>query len=133
MEILKNCSLKEYNTFDIDASANLLVKYSSEEELLTFLERYHREMSHLPLLHIGSGSNLLFLSDFSGVILFSKIIATFAPASPMPSRPQPRNGVVEKGRSTTYWKVFANACFCPFERRKLKLGIQRQCRGGCCG
>lgn len=73
MEILKNCSLKEYNTFDIDASANLLVKYSSEEELLTFLESYHREMSHLPLLHIGSGSNLLFLSDFSGVILFSKI------------------------------------------------------------
>ena len=73
MEILKNCSLKEYNTFGIDATANILVKYSSEEELLTFLEQCHSEMSHQPLLHIGGGSNLLFLSDFSGVILFSEI------------------------------------------------------------
>ena len=73
MELLKNCSLKEYNTFGIDASANLMVKYRSEEELLPFLEQYHREMSHLPLMHIGCGSNLLFLSDFPGVILFSEI------------------------------------------------------------
>ena len=73
MVIQSNCSLKEYNTFGIDATANILMKYSSEEELLTFLEQYHREMSHQPLLHIGGGSNLLFLSDFSGVILFSEI------------------------------------------------------------
>ena len=73
MVIQSNCSLKEYNTFGIDATADILMKYSSEEELLTFLEQYHREMSHQPLLHIGGGSNLLFLSDFSGVILFSEI------------------------------------------------------------
>jgi len=73
MEILKNCSLKEYNTFGIDASANLLAKYCCEEDLLAFLEQYHRETSHLPLLHIGGGSNLLFLEDFPGVILFSEI------------------------------------------------------------
>ena len=73
MVIQSNCSLKEYNSFGIDATANILMKYSSEEELLTFLEQYHREMSHHPLLHIGGGSNLLFLSDFSGVILFSEI------------------------------------------------------------
>lgn len=73
MEILKNCSLKEYNTFGLEASTNLMVKYGSEQELLAFLERYHRELSPLPLLHIGGGSNLLFLSDFPGVILFSEI------------------------------------------------------------
>ena len=73
MVIQSNCSLKEYNTFGIDATANILMKYSSKEELLTFLEQYHSEMSHQPLLHIGGGSNLLFLSDFSGVILFSEI------------------------------------------------------------
>ena len=73
MVIQSNCSLKEYNTFGIDATANILVKYSSEEELLTFLEQYHSEMSHQPLLHIGGGSNLLFLSDFPGVVLFSEI------------------------------------------------------------
>lgn len=73
MEKLRNCSLKGYNTFGIDATAHLLVKYSSEQELLAFLDEYHREKNHLPLLHIGSGSNLLFLSDFPGVILFSEI------------------------------------------------------------
>lgn len=73
MDIRKNCSLKEYNTFGIDATAHLMVKYGSEAELLTFLEQYHKEMSGLPLLHIGGGSNLLFLSDFLGIILFSEI------------------------------------------------------------
>lgn len=73
MKFYKNCSLKAYNTFGINASANLLVKYGSEDELLAFLDQYHKEMSQLPLLHIGGGSNLLFLSDFSGVILFSEI------------------------------------------------------------
>ena len=73
MEVSNNCSLKEYNTFGINASARRLVKYGSEDELLAFLEQYHKEMSCLPLLHIGGGSNLLFLSDFPGVILFSEI------------------------------------------------------------
>ena len=73
MDIRKNCSLKEYNTFGIDTAAHLMVKYGSEAELLTFLEQYHKEMSGLPLLHIGGGSNLLFLSDFPGIILFSEI------------------------------------------------------------
>ena len=73
MEILKNCSLKRYNTFGIDVSANLLVKYSNEQELLSFIELYHSEISQMPLLHIGCGSNLLFLSDFPGIILFSEI------------------------------------------------------------
>ena len=73
MEILKNCSLKRYNTFGIDVSANLLVKYSNEQELLSFIELYHSEISQMPPLHIGCGSNLLFLSDFPGIILFSEI------------------------------------------------------------
>ena len=73
MELLKNCSLKEYNTFGIEVSANLMVKYGNEQELLIFLEQYHKEMNRLPLLHIGGGSNLLFLSDFPGIILFSEI------------------------------------------------------------
>lgn len=62
---------------------------------------------------------------FGSLTLFSKIIATFAPASPTPSRPQLRNGVVEKGRSTTYWKVFANACFWPLEPRKFERASQK--------
>lgn len=73
MEVCKNSSVKEYNTFGIDATAHLMVKYSSIEELTDFLKKYRQEESHLPLLHIGGGSNLLFLSDFAGIILFSEI------------------------------------------------------------
>ena len=73
MEVCKNCSVKEYNTFGIDATAHLMVKYSSIEELTDFLKKYRQEESNLPLLHIGGGSNLLFLSDFAGIILFSEI------------------------------------------------------------
>ncbi len=73
MEVCKNCSVKEYNTFGIDATAHLMVKYSSIDELTDFLKKYRQEESHLPLLHIGGGSNLLFLSDFAGIILFSEI------------------------------------------------------------
>ena len=73
MEVCKNCSVKEYNTFGIDATAHLMVKYSSIEELTDFLKKYRQEESHLPLLHVGGGSNLLFLSDFAGIILFSEI------------------------------------------------------------
>lgn len=73
MEFSRNCSLKEYNTFGIDATAHLMMKYSSEVELTDFLMKYRQEESHLPLLHIGGGSNLLFLSNFAGIILFSEI------------------------------------------------------------
>lgn len=73
MEFSRNCSLKEYNTFGIDATTHLMMKYSSEVELTDFLMKYRQEESHLPLLHIGGGSNLLFLSDFAGIILFSEI------------------------------------------------------------
>ena len=73
MEVCKNCSVKEYNTFGIDATAHLMVKYSSIDELTDFLKKYRQEESHLPLLHVGGGSNLLFLSDFAGIILFSEI------------------------------------------------------------
>lgn len=73
MEVCKNCSVKEFNTFGIDATAHLMVKYSSIDELTDFLKKYRQEESHLPLLHIGGGSNLLFLSDFAGIILFSDI------------------------------------------------------------
>jgi UDP-N-acetylmuramate dehydrogenase len=47
------------------------MEYENETELTTILSNeYFRE---LPLLHIGRGSNLLFLNDFNGIILHSAI------------------------------------------------------------
>lgn len=73
MTDLENCSLREYNTFGIDVRTRELVKYSSVSELQSFLDQYHHSAVPAPLLHIGGGSNLLFLSDFPGIILFSQI------------------------------------------------------------
>lgn len=60
----------KYNTFGMDVKASRFVEYSSVDELKTFLAS--RDVA-LPLLHIGGGSNLLFLSDFKGTILHSAI------------------------------------------------------------
>jgi UDP-N-acetylmuramate dehydrogenase len=71
MQIHKNFSLQAYNTFGIEAMATYFIEYQNVDELKTILlsdiVRTHR------LLHIGSGSNLLFLNDFDGVILHSLI------------------------------------------------------------
>lgn len=73
MQIHEQCSLLPYNTFGINAQARVLVTYDSEEELLRALHLYRSAYAGLPLLHVGAGSNLLFLSDFPGMILHSRI------------------------------------------------------------
>ena len=61
------------NTFGIKAEAREVITYNSEQELLEALKRIHRQYEGLPLLHIGCGSNLLFLSGFEGIVLKSNI------------------------------------------------------------
>ena len=67
MKELKNISLLPYNTFGIDAKAKLFIEYYSQAELRQVLKEHKGEQ----ILHIGQGSNLLFTSDFNGVILHS--------------------------------------------------------------
>ena len=67
MKELKNISLLPYNTFGIDAKAKLFIEYYSLAELRQVLKEHKGEQ----ILHIGQGSNLLFTSDFNGVILHS--------------------------------------------------------------
>jgi UDP-N-acetylmuramate dehydrogenase len=71
MIIKQNISLLSYNTFGIDVKANYFAEYESIVELHEIL---HSETVKLnSILHIGGGSNLLFLNDFKGLILHSKI------------------------------------------------------------
>ena len=65
--------MKIDNTFGIDAQCRELITYDSEQTLREALARIHSVHKGLPLLHIGSGSNLLFLSDYSGIVLKSCI------------------------------------------------------------
>ena len=73
LQIIDNASLLQHNTFGIKAQAHTLVIYDSEEELREALTVIHDKYAGLPILHIGTGSNLLFLSDYNGIILKSNI------------------------------------------------------------
>ena len=73
MNIYPDCSLLRYNTFGIQVKADLLVEYESVAELKQALTLYHERMEAKPLLHIGGGSNLLFLTDFRGMVLHSLV------------------------------------------------------------
>lgn len=68
VEILENYSLKDYNTFHIEAKADYFAHCQSIDELKELLDRSEfQENSHFIL---GGGSNLLFTSDFEGMIVF---------------------------------------------------------------
>lgn len=67
MLLKENFSLLRLNTFGIDAYCRLFIEYSDISELKDALKKV-KEM-HIPMLHIGGGSNLLFTKDFEGVVL----------------------------------------------------------------
>lgn len=71
MNVKKEFSLKDYNTFNIDVKANVFVQIKQLSDLLEF---YNSEYCSLkPRLILGGGSNILFTSDFKGVIVHSQI------------------------------------------------------------
>lgn len=73
MIIQNDFSLLGHNTFGIDASTRHFVEYDSAEELMDFLSGNRQSLDAMPVMHIGCGSNLLFLSDYQGYILHSRI------------------------------------------------------------
>ena len=60
------------NTFGIDVTAARFLEYSSEDELRKLIAE-GRVIA--PVLHVGGGSNLLFVKDYEGTILHSRIDA----------------------------------------------------------
>lgn len=71
MKDFTNYSLLPYNTFGMDVKAARFVEYESVDELQGFLNG--RQEKDAPLLHVGRGSNLLFVSDYPGTVLHSGI------------------------------------------------------------
>lgn len=71
MRIEENYSLEKHNTFRLPVKTRWFMEYTSEEELGRILhDEYFQECLSL---HIGCGSNLLFINDFNGIILHSAI------------------------------------------------------------
>ena len=67
MTSMENCSIKPYTTFGVEAKARYFTKVSKLKELSDVL--HHPEVSGLPVLILGGGSNLLFTQDFNGLVI----------------------------------------------------------------
>ena len=61
----KNFSLKNYNTFGIDAKAKTFVEVTNEDELQEVLKQVYAS----ELFILGGGSNCLFTKDFDATVL----------------------------------------------------------------
>lgn len=66
MKLLRNISLKEYNSFGIDAKADLLIEYSGLDELKQI---FHQGLIEGDFKVLSGGNNILFSSDFKGTLL----------------------------------------------------------------
>lgn len=81
MVVKDNYSLREHNTFGIEAKASRFFEYTSVDELQEFVRERVASGDESPLLHIGGGSNLLFLKDFEGTILHSSMQEIYVTAN----------------------------------------------------
>lgn len=70
-KILKNASLKPYNTFGLEAAATYFTTISSVKELkeLTLDNLFEQ----YPSLILGGGSNILLTQDFNGIIIKNEV------------------------------------------------------------
>jgi len=71
MTIQQNISLKPYNTFGIDAVADLFAVFSSLQELIEIYQSEHWKNRRLIL---GGGSNILLSQDFKGIVIKNEIL-----------------------------------------------------------
>lgn len=67
--INNNLSIKEYNTFGVEAKCNLFFSYDSEKQIIDFLKKEKEIVANNSILVLGEGSNTLFVNDFDGLII----------------------------------------------------------------
>jgi len=67
LQIQENVSLKNFNTFGVEANAKYFVEINRKEELAElFLDP---QWTQTKTLILGGGSNLLLLNDFDGLVI----------------------------------------------------------------
>jgi len=67
LQIRENVSLKNFNTFGIEAAARYFVEIAHEDELTELL--LDPQWLQIPRLVLGGGSNVLFTKDFDGLVI----------------------------------------------------------------
>ncbi|MBX2840187.1 MAG: UDP-N-acetylmuramate dehydrogenase [Flammeovirgaceae bacterium] len=71
MQLQKNISLHQLNTFGVRVNAGYFAKVTSEEEIVDCIE--NNLFENKKTLVLGGGSNILFTNDFDGVVLKNEI------------------------------------------------------------
>ena len=82
MRDLKDYSLKEHNTFGIDAKCSRFLEYESVDEAMEVAKILCE--SAIPYIIIGGGSNLLLTKDYDGIVVHSRLTGT----GPVSRKPQ---------------------------------------------
>ncbi|HUC83072.1 MAG TPA: UDP-N-acetylmuramate dehydrogenase [Flavisolibacter sp.] len=72
MQIRENISLKAYNTFGIDATANYFARFENVAELEALLAAREYQRAETKLV-LGGGSNVLLTKDVEGIVLKNEI------------------------------------------------------------
>lgn len=73
MNLQENISLKPYNTFGIEATAKYFTAFQSVHQLEEVFSSPEPLNTKADLLILGGGSNLLFTSNFDGLVLKNEI------------------------------------------------------------
>jgi UDP-N-acetylmuramate dehydrogenase len=68
MRIINNASLRDYNTFGLDARAEALAIIEDEHDLPEILS-----LPYSPVHILGGGSNILLVNDLKGLVLVNRI------------------------------------------------------------
>ena len=71
MEINKNVSLRDLNTFGLDVNAAYLTAVKNEQDLKPVLTDKFRDS--MPTMILGGGSNILFSEDYQGLVIKNDI------------------------------------------------------------
>ena len=71
IETQTNFSLKDFNTMQVDVQSGYFIEINSIDDLKEILVN---KDYHSPLYILGGGSNVLFLKDFKGTILYINIL-----------------------------------------------------------
>lgn len=72
IRFFENYSLRDHNTFGIDAKAKYFFEFTDPVDLHIFLND-NQSWKEEKLIVLGEGSNILFLKDFDGLVIHPKV------------------------------------------------------------
>jgi len=72
LTIQQNISLQQYHTFGIDVTTTAFATFQTLDELATLVA--YAQQQQLPPLILGGGSNLLFTTNYNGIVLKNNML-----------------------------------------------------------